>query len=68
MTGSCFEVDSGEVRCTPRDARLPEKADLILLVDVYYHIEDRKRRILAEARTRFPAVARVMATFKTPSR
>jgi len=30
------------VQGTPDDARLPEKVDLVLLVDTYHHIEDRE--------------------------
>jgi cyclopropane fatty-acyl-phospholipid synthase-like methyltransferase len=30
------------VRAAPGDARLPEKADLVLLVDVFHHISDRE--------------------------
>ena len=30
------------VRATPGDARLPEKADLVIMVDVYHHVTDRE--------------------------
>jgi predicted methyltransferase len=31
------------VAATPEDPRIPEKADLIILVDVYHHVENRER-------------------------
>jgi predicted methyltransferase len=37
------------VKAEPGDARLPEKADLVVLVDVYHHIEDRERYFRALA-------------------
>ncbi len=42
----------------PDSPRLPEKADLVLLVDVYHHIEDRER-YFRELRTSLKAEGRV---------
>jgi predicted methyltransferase len=46
------------VQGAPEDPRLPGKADLILLVDVYHHIEDRKR-YFARLRASLPPGGRV---------
>ena len=55
------------VAAEPGDARLPEKADLILLVDVYHHVEDRSRYFRRLAGSLKPGARLAVIDFKPDS-
>jgi predicted methyltransferase len=55
------------VRGAARDPRLPEKADLVVLVDVYHHIEQRERYFRALAASLKPGGRIAVIDFRMDS-
>jgi SAM-dependent methyltransferase len=56
------------VAAAPDDARLPGKVDLVLLVDVYHHIDDRERYFRKLAGSLAPGGRLAVIDFKLDSR
>lgn len=52
---------------TPQDPRIPEKVDLVLLVDVYHHIDDRERYFRSLRRSLLPGGRIAIIDFRLDS-
>jgi predicted methyltransferase len=52
---------------TPDDPRIPERADLVLLVDVYHHVEKRERYFANVAKTLKPGGRVAIVDFRMDS-